>query len=329
MDRIRWGIIGCGDVTEKKSGPAFRKARGSELVAVMRRNGELARDYARRHGVPKWYDDADSLINDPGVDAVYIATPPATHVEYIRRVAQAGKPIYVEKPMAVGYAGSRDAVDLCAEKGVPLHVAYYRRGMEKYRKTRALLQEGMIGEVRHVHVSLHAPAVGRDKNGVLPWRVRPELSGGGLIMDVGSHGLDLMDYCFGPITGVRGFASNQGGLYQVEDIVTGTWVHETGVHGTGSWCFTAHREEDFIHVYGSRGRISFSVLDVAGPVTITTDRGEERLQFDVPDHVQQPLIQIVTDDLLGLDTSPSTGASALRTDWVLEQLRKRKGADGT
>ena len=328
MDRVRWGIIGCGDVTEKKSGPGFRNARGSELVAVMRRDGERARDYARRHGVPKWYDDADSLISDPEVDAVYIATPPTTHVEYIRRVAQAGKPIYAEKPMGVGYAQSREAVDVCSEKGVPLHVAYYRRGMEKYRKTRALLQEGVIGEVRHVHVSLHAPAVGPDENGTLPWRVRPELSGGGLIMDVGSHGLDLLDYFFGPITGVQGFASNQGGLYQVEDMVTGTWVHETGVHGTGSWCFTADREEDSIHVYGSRGRITFSVLNVAGPVTITTDRGDEQLAFDVPDHVQQPLIQIVTDDLLGLDTSPSTGASALRTDWVLEQLRQQ-GANNT
>ncbi|TVR69534.1 MAG: gfo/Idh/MocA family oxidoreductase [Spirochaetaceae bacterium] len=322
MDRVRWGIIGCGDVTEKKSGPAFRKARGSELVAVMRRDGERARDYARRHGVPRWYDDADRLIADPEVDALYIATPPATHAEYIRRVAAAGKPIYCEKPLGTGYAQSREAVDLCAAAGVPLHVAYYRRGMEKYRKARALLQEGAIGAVRHVHVSLHAPPVGPDERGDLPWRVRSEHSGGGLILDVGSHGLDLLDYFFGPLADVHGLSSNQGGLYEVEDMVTGTWIHESGVHGTGSWCFTAEREEDFIHVYGTGGRMSFSVLDVAGPITVQGARGEEQLLFEPPEHVQQPLIQMVTDDLLGLDTSPSTGASALRTDRVLEELRR-------
>ncbi len=322
MKKLRWGIVGCGDVTEKKSGPGFQKASGSELVAVMRRNGALARDYASRHGVARWYDDAEQLIADPEVDAVYIATPPAAHLEIIQLVARAGKPIYVEKPMATGYEASRKTVQICEEAGIPLHVAYYRRGLEKYRTVATMLKEGAIGQVRHVHISLHAAVVGPDANGQLPWRVRPELSGGGLIMDVGSHGLDLLDFYFGPIGQVHGIASNQGGLYQVEDMVTGTWLHETGVHGSGSWCFAADREEDYILIYGSTGRMTLSVLDVAGPVVVQTGAGEKRSFFDPPEHVQQPLIQMVTNDLLGIGTSPSTGASALRTDRVLEQLRK-------
>lgn len=321
MERIRWGIIGCGDVTEKKSGPAFRKAERSELIAVMRRSGELAREYAHRHGVPRWYDDADRLIADPEVDAVYIATPPATHMEYIRRVAEAGKPIYCEKPMGVNYEQSRQVVEACLAGGVPLHVAYYRRGMEKYRTVRSLLREGAIGEVRCVHVMMLAPPVQRDGEGNLPWRVRPEHSGGGLILDVGSHALDLLDFFFGPITRVHGLSANQGGLYEAEDMVTGTWVHDSGVHGTGSWCFTAEREEDSITVFGTGGTLSFSVLDVAGPVTLRRGEKTEHLAFHLPEHVQQPLIQKVTDALLGLDTSPSTGESALRTDLVLQQLR--------
>src|SRR5277367_2165196 len=99
-DTIRWGILGCGDVTEIKSGPGFQKATGSKLVAVMRRNGKLAEDYARRHGVARWYDDVDALIHDPEVDAVYIATPPGVHLEMALKVAAADKPAYVEKPMA-------------------------------------------------------------------------------------------------------------------------------------------------------------------------------------------------------------------------------------
>ena len=124
MRTIRWGIIGCGNVTEVKSGPGFQKAQHSALVAVMRRDGALARDYAERHGVPRWYDDADALIADPDVDAVYVATPPDSHAEYALRVARAGKPVYVEKPMALNHAQCRVMIDACRAAHVPLFVAY-------------------------------------------------------------------------------------------------------------------------------------------------------------------------------------------------------------
>lgn len=321
MKEIRWGIIGCGDVTERKSGPGFQKAAGSKLVAVMRRDGALAADYARRHGVPKWYDDADALIGDPEVDAVYIATPPATHVEYVKRVADAGKPVYCEKPMGVSYSESRAAVEYCAARAVPFFVAYYRRAMEKYRKVAEILREGAIGRVRQVHFSMTAKPVGPDANGLLPWRVRPDVSGGGLILDVGSHGLDLLDFYFGPIGEVKAFASNQAGLYEVEDTVSGAWLFESGIHGTGAWCFAADKDEDRITVYGTKGRLSFSVLEAAGPVEISGENGNKTLSFPPPAHVQQPLIQAVVNELLGQEKSPSTGGSALRTDRVLELLR--------
>lgn len=321
MKTIRWGIIGCGDVTEKKSGPGFQKARGAELVAVMRRNAAAAADYAQRHGVTAWYDDADRLINDSNVDAVYIATPPATHTAYIESVARAGKPIYCEKPMGIHYDRSRAAVQFCRERGVPLFVAYYRRGLEKYRAVRNLINDGAIGDVRYVHVQVHARPLQITEPAELPWRVRPEVSGGGLILDVGSHGLDLLDFYLGPITTVKGFASNQAGRYTVEDMVSGAWIHENHVHGSGNWCFNADRDEDWVVVYGNRGRITFSVLDIAGLVIVENTNGTQELCFDPPQHVQQPLIQMITDELLGLSTSPSTGESALRTDWVLDRLR--------
>ncbi|NCB07478.1 MAG: Gfo/Idh/MocA family oxidoreductase, partial [Bacteroidia bacterium] len=99
MESVRWGIIGVGNVTEVKSGPAFYKTEHSKLVAVMRRDAEKAADYARRHGVEKWYSNATDLINDPEVDAVYIATPPDSHARYAMEAMRAGKPVYVEKPM--------------------------------------------------------------------------------------------------------------------------------------------------------------------------------------------------------------------------------------
>src|SRR6476661_5813020 len=118
-DIIRWGILGCGDVTEVKSGPALQKADGSKLVAVMRRTGTLAADYARRHGVPKSYDDAQALVNDPEVDAIYVATPPGAHLEGVRLAAAAGKPVYVEKPMARNTAECDAMIQMCRDAGVP------------------------------------------------------------------------------------------------------------------------------------------------------------------------------------------------------------------
>jgi predicted dehydrogenase len=123
MRTIRWGIIGCGDVTEVKSGPGFQKANNAELVSVMRRSGALARDYAQRHGVPRWYDNAGDLINDPEVDAVYIATPPSLHKIYTLLSAEAGKPVYVEKPMALNFVECQVMLLACRAARVPLFVA--------------------------------------------------------------------------------------------------------------------------------------------------------------------------------------------------------------
>lgn len=142
MAQVRWGIIGCGDVTEVKSGPAFSRARGSRLDAVMRRSPVLAKDHARRHGVPRWSQDADELIQDPDIDVVYIATPPDSHHEYVLRCAQAGKAVYVEKPMASSHPECLEMIEACESAGVPLWVGYYRRELPRIRVVERLLRSG-------------------------------------------------------------------------------------------------------------------------------------------------------------------------------------------
>ncbi len=181
FDKVRWGIIGCGDVTEVKSGPAFQKIKHSELTAVMRRTGELAKDYAVRHNVPKWYDNADELINDPEVDAVYIATPPGSHKEYTIKAAKAGKPVYVEKPMALNFTQCQEMIAACENSSVPLYVAYYRRAMPRFLKIKELLENNAVGEVRFI-TTTQFQKVSEDMihSQKLPWRVQPELAGGGL-----------------------------------------------------------------------------------------------------------------------------------------------------
>lgn len=320
MDTVRWGIIGCGNVTEVKSGPGFQRARGSSLVAVMRRNAALAEDYARRHGVPRWYSDADALIRDPDVDAVYIATPPASHKEYALACARAGKPVYVEKPMALNFAACQEMIAACRSAGVPLFVAYYRRALPRFLKVKELIESGAIGEVRFVTVLLQQRAAPEDIDpDNLPWRVLPEISGGGRFVDMGSHTLDFLDLLLGPIRCVHGHAANLGGYYPAEDTVTASFEFASGVLAAGAWNFTSHTNRDVTEIIGSRGKVAFSSFD-SEPITLDTDGGTQVLAIENPNHVQQPLIQSVVDALTGRGACPSTGESGARTTWVIDQV---------
>ncbi len=320
MKTINWGIIGCGDVTEVKSGPALQRVDNSELVAVMRRNGDMARDYAERHGVSKWYDDAQALIADPDVNAIYVATPPSSHNAYTLMAARAGKTVYVEKPMALNFGECQDMIAACDTAGVPLFVAYYRRALPRFLKIKELVDGGAIGDVRFVSITLYQPVQPQqlDANN-LPWRVLPDIAGGGIFVDLAAHQLDYLDYLLGPIASVQGFAGNQAGLYPAEDIVTGSFVFKSGVQGVGSWCFTTFEEVDRTEIVGSKGRITYSTFGT-DPVLLSTPAGTSSFAIDNPLHIQQPLIQTVVDDLLGIGHCPSTGESGARTSWVMDQM---------
>jgi predicted dehydrogenase len=319
---IRWGIIGCGDVTEVKSGPAFQKAEGSQLVAVMRRNGDLARDYAMRHDVPKWYDDADLLINDPEVDAVYVATPPSTHKEFTIKAARAGKPVYVEKPMAANYQECLEMAEECEKLKVPLFVAYYRRALPRFLKIKELIDEGAIGEIRAVDIRFFQKPSLSDLNKTYNWRVDTAIAGAGYFFDLASHTLDLFQYYFGAIIKAEGSASNQGKYYEAEDTVSASLIFENGIVGSGLWCFCAGENLDKCEIIGSTGKIIFSTFGDS-PVIVKKREEIEELIIPHPEHIQQPLIQLVTNELLGLGKSPSTARTGMQTSWVMDRILGR------
>ena len=319
MRTIRWGMIGCGDVTEVKSGPGFQKARNSALTAVMRRNGDLARDYASRHEVPAWYDSAEALVADPRVDAVYVATPPASHKEYTLLAAKAGKPVYVEKPMALNSGECHQMIAACRAADVPLFVAYYRRALPRFRKIKDAVESGVLGEIRFVTVTLYEP-VSQDINPErLPWRLIPEIAGGGLFADLACHTLDFLDFVFGPISSAVGTSVNQAGCYRAEDLVSGTFVFERGVVGSGLWCFSAFEKMDRNEIVGTKGRITFSTFGTE-PAQVVTKAGAFEVSAETPMHVHQPLIQSIVDELNGEGVCPSSGESAVRTTRVMDAL---------
>jgi predicted dehydrogenase len=325
FSEVRWGIIGAGDVCEVKSGPAMNKVKHSKLMAVMRRNGAKAKDYAERHGVPKWYDDADKLINDPEVNAVYIATPPGSHEEYTLKAAKAGKPVYVEKPMARTHQECLNMVEACQRANVPLFTAYYRRSLPNFLKVQSMLKEGTIGDIRYVNVFLNKTlqpdivwASGNDDN----WRVVPEISGGGYFFDLASHQLDMMDFLFGPVQGAQGVARNQANLYAAEDIVLGSFYFSGGIVGQGNWCFTTSKisDKELTTIVGSKGRISFPFFGDHSVTLEVEGKEPELMKFDIPINIQQPLIQTIVDELRGNGKCPSTGVSGARTNRTMEIL---------
>jgi len=311
---IRWGILGCGDVCEAKSGPGFQQVDGSALTCVMRRTPLMAEDFATRHGVPNWTGDVDDLIEDPDVDAVYIATPPGTHCEYALRVCAAGKPCYVEKPMARSGAECDRMVKAFADAGVPLFVAYYRRGLPRFLKTKELINTGTIGAIKNIEYRWESIA---DANHHPGWRVKAEHSGGGLFLDMGSHTLDILDFLLGPLQQPTGEAQNTADLYQVEDRVDLGFKLSCGAVGNAAWDFAGTRHTDLITIIGEHGRLLLSTFGNE-PVRLLTGDNEQAFDLPNPPTIQQPLIQTIVDELCDDGTCPSSGVTAARTSHVMD-----------
>ncbi len=328
MKTIRWGMIGCGEVAEMKSGPGLYRAAHSQLVAVADRNGARAEDFARRHGVARWHDDAEAIIRAPDVDVVYVATMTESHRDLVLRCAAAGKPVLTEKPMAMTHADCLTMSAACRDAGVPLWVAYYRRALPRFLKVRDLIQGGAIGDVRMV-ITRHFQRLPTPEAMRMPfweWRLDPARSGGGIFFEAAAHTLDILDFILGPIESVRAFAGNQAGAYPPEDVVSAAYRFGSGVHGSGAWCFAADCDDEANEIVGSTGRIVFSTFPPLSPpggrppMPIRVLRGDavEEIPVADPPYVHQPLIQTIVDEINGVGRCASNGGTAARTARVVE-----------
>ena len=320
---IGWGFIGCGEVTEKKSGPAFAQVPGSKVVAVMSRNNDKARAYAERHGIKRWYDDAQRLVDDPDVNAVYIATPPSTHATYAIMAMKSGKAVYVEKPMASNYEDCCRINRIAEKTNVPCFGAYYRRYLPYFLKVKEMVSSGAIGNVINVQIRFAVPPRDLDYNRTnLPWRVQPDIAGGGYFYDLAPHQIDLLQEMFGPIIEAEGYTANLGGLYDTEDSVSACFrFADSGLPGSGSWCFVAHEsaKEDRIEIIGDRGSLSFSVFTYA-PIVLHTVEGRQEFVVDNPQYVQLPLIKLVVEHLQNKAICTCDCVSATSVNWVVDRI---------
>jgi predicted dehydrogenase len=326
MDKISWGMIGCGDVTEIKSGPAFNKVKNSELIAVMRRNAEKAKDYAQRHRVPKWYSDANALISDPDINAIYVATPPSSHEEYTIAAINAGKPVYVEKPMSVDARSAHRMANCASEKNIKLCVAHYRRAQPLFNKVKQLLEESAVGKVRFVRSEIYKRSLTAEELAVpkAAWRVDPSIAGGGLFHDLSPHQFGLMYFFFGRPKKVSAISLNQGAQYEADDIVAGNVLFEDDVLFNGVWCFNVARvgEKDSCEIFGDKGKISFSFFDHR-QIDLATNGGSTSYTFDALEHVQQPMIAKVVEYFLDQGPNPCTAEEGTTVMQLIDDFTKK------
>jgi predicted dehydrogenase len=235
---------------------------------------------------------------------------------------KAGKPVYIEKPMASSYEECARINRISKETGIPCFVAYYRRYLPYFLKVKELIDNGSIGKVINVQIRFAQPPSELDYNRTnLPWRLLPSIAGGGYFYDLAPHQLDILQEMFGCILEAEGFCANIGGLYDVEDTVSASFRFESGLPGSGSWCFVAHEsaKEDRIELIGDKGMICFSVFTF-DPIALHTERGREEIPVENPTYVQLPLIKAVVEHLQGKGICSSTGISATPTNWVVDKI---------
>ena len=305
MKTITWGILGCGDVAEIKSGPAFAKVKNSELLAVMRRDSEKAADFARRHNVGQWYDDAADLLKNEAINSIYIATPPSTHLHYAVMALEAGKNVYLEKPMALSAPEAREIAAAVNKSKTKLTMAHYRRRLPAFIKVKKLIDQAKIGAVRFVDLRILQPK----KSAIIAaaetnWRLDPKISGGGYFHDLAPHQLDMMYYIFGEIKAHHSFSASHNPDYDADDLVTMIINFKNGVQFNGVWCFSVAENDtqDECVIYGSEGRITFSFY--GEKVTVIKNGEDEIFNFKNPAHVQQPMIEATVNYFLGKTENP-------------------------
>jgi len=318
---VNWGIIGCGDVCEVKSGPAFNKVADSKLVAVMRRDFNKAKDFAQRHGVSNYYAEASELINDKEVNAIYIATPPSSHESYLEMALKAGKPVYVEKPVTVNSASVQRMMEMEKKYDGKVSVAHYRRGLQLFNKIKQLVNDGAIGKVKLILLRTLQPTVSKiiSQTGD-NWRINPEISGGGLFHDLSPHQLDIMYWIFGAPQQTYVQSANQGKLYNAPDLTMVQLAFANDIYFNGIWNFNVAETatSDSCEIIGDKGTIRFSFFRVS-TIELVTGTGTEIFELEYPVNIQQPHINNVVRFFRGEGSNPCSLEEALVTMKVMDK----------
>ena len=272
---VRWGVLGAGNVAQRRVMPALNAHPRCALQALMVRDLDRAEGLAAEFGASRAWDSAEGLLSDPEVDAVYVSSPVYRHCEHVLAAAAQGKHVLCEKPMAMSVTECRQMIAACERAGVHLEICFVLRGWPIYQQIRRIIQEGRLGQIVELRAHL-AKWMTRQEG---EWRLDPEKGGGGALMDVGSHYLDLFRYLAGDLTRIAYMGSSAIFSWEVEESAFVLVEFASGAHGTLVISCAVPHSGNVLEVYGTEGTL------LLGPeLRLVTAAGEEVQPVEFPDY---------------------------------------------
>jgi predicted dehydrogenase len=324
---VRWGLVGCGDIAEKRVAAALRESRASALLGVARARAELAADFAARHRARRHYADWRELVRDPEVDAVYVATPVRSHAEQAVAAAEAGKHVLCEKPMALSVVECERMIAAARSHGVRLGVAYYRHHYPVVRRLRELLASGGIGRPVLAEMQAFEP-FDVPPDHPRAWFLRKAEAGGGPMFDFGCHRVEVLLDLLGPADEVRGLLANvRFAERDVEDTAVVHLRFRSGALALLTVTHAAFEPRDTFDVYGSEGSAHAAVLN-DGTLRIVTAAGAHEEAHPPHANRHQPLVEDFVSAVLGDREPEVTGGVGLEVNRVLAAIDEGPGGAG-
>ncbi|MBI2843199.1 MAG: Gfo/Idh/MocA family oxidoreductase [Armatimonadetes bacterium] len=318
MDKIRWLLVGAGDISQKRVAPALASASGSEITAICDPRTEQAKALAADCGVQQCYADFDQALEASGADAVYVATPVWLHTEHAVKALGAGKHVIVEKPLGLSEADSLRAVDAAQRSGKKAACAYYRRFYPRYHYTKEMLTNGEFGQVVSVRMTYSSwmnPAPVDPKH----WRVVRAKSGGGPLSDMGTHMFDLLIALFGMPRSVYARCENITSDWDVEDSAAVVMRLSNNALVTASFNWNSKTWRHEFEIIGTEAKIDWLPYD-SGPVVKTMGRTTESVDLPNADNVHLPVVEDFVQAVIA-DRQPVCPLSeAAKTNALLDAI---------
>ena len=318
MKKIKWGLIGCGDISKRRVAPALRDLDNCQLVSVNRKDYAQAEEFATEFGAQKWTREWQEMLDDENIDAVYVATPVYLHAEQTIAAARAGKHILCEKPMAMNAKECTDMIEAARTNNVKLGIAYYRHFYPVIQRTKELIAKGEIGKIVMVQINASSrfdASPGEPRH----WLLVKEQSGGGPMMDFGCHRIEVFLNVVGPIEHSHSIVNNLLFQRQVEDTATALFEFENGAHGFLSAVHSAFEPKDTLHIYGTTGTIYIDCLNT-GEMRIVTEKGERIENWPPHANLHLPLINDFARAVLDNRAPGVTGEDARAVTLVLGDI---------
>jgi predicted dehydrogenase len=251
-NKIKWGVIGSGGIARRRTIPeGIMPAENAELIAVYDVNAEANAAVANQFKAKAAGSIAELLKS--GIDAVYVASPTNMHFEHVLACSQAGKHVLCEKPLGMTVAEAKKMIDSCRKANVLLGIGLMMRFQSQHREAKRIIDEGLLGKPVYARAQLscwYPPMEGA-------WRQDPEKGGGGSLMDMGSHCLDLLEMFFGKVKKVSCFTGNNVHDYKSEDSAVVSVMFSNGAIATVDtyFCIPDDSSKNILELYGSKGSI--------------------------------------------------------------------------